>query len=635
MCGICGKLVATGTVPQELLRDMCRCMEHRGPDAEGVAASGPIGLGHRRLAIIDTSEAGLQPMWDHSREYVIVFNGEIYNYRELRKDLESAGSRFIGRTDTEVILEAYKRWGVSCLQRLWGMFAFALWDVSARELLLARDRFGKKPLYWAETGDGGVVFGSCIRSLLCDPTLRVRIDPDALGRYLSLNYVSGGAALLDPIRKLPPGSFMVLSPEGPRRSGTFYDLASHFGHTRRFASEAEAAEELEALLAEAVRCRMVSDVPLGAFLSGGMDSSAIVAAMCAVRPAGDVHTFSIGFREKSYDELPVARRVASHLGVLHRDAYVEAGSFEELAGLARILDEPLADSSLLPTSRLCAFARSHVTVALSGDGGDEILAGYETYRADRLSRSLAWLPGWFFTSLARALDACLPASHGKVSLDYKLRHFVRGHHKEHWRSHAAWRTIFSREEQGRLLRPPWREAALAARPEEDFARLDAEVAQCHYLDRAMYMDLRTWLLDDILVKVDRASMAHGLEARAPFLDHRLVEFAAALPVDLKLKGLRSKHLLRVMLDKKIPADVLRQPKRGFNAPVAHWTPPWLERVIGAERRDPGPLAAMIDLGEAQRLLDEHRERRRDNGHKIFGLLMLHQWLNSVSGRIAA
>lgn len=633
MCGICGKVNYSGVVTHGLIYGMCRAMSHRGPDSEGVAIEDNVGLGHRRLAIIDTSDAGLQPMWDHSHRYIVVFNGEIYNFIELRNELLACGAKFVGRTDTEVLLESYKFWGISCLERFNGMFTFALWDTQAKELLLARDRFGKKPLFWAETQDGGVVFGSCLRSLLCDPALRVTISPDALGRYLSFNYVSGDGSLLDPVRKLPPASFLILRPGGGRRTGRYYDLSRSFHAKRRFASEAEAAEELAVLLRDSVRCRMISDVPLGAFLSGGVDSSAIVSAMCGVRSAHEVQTFSIGFREKSYDELPMARRVAKHLGVHHREAYVEADLLHGLQDLVLFGDDPLADSSLLPTHHLCGFARRHVTVALSGDGGDETFAGYETYVADRLSRGLAWLPGWTFAMMSRAMDSLVPASHAKVSLDYKIRHFLRGHDKQHWRSHAAWRRIFTREEQRRILRQPWRDAALASRPEEDFARLDSEVAGCHFLDRAMYMDLRTWLLDDILVKVDRASMAHGLEARAPFLDYRLVEFAASLPVEMKLKGLRKKYLLRRMLRGSIPREAIDQPKKGFNAPVAHWVADWLEKLVKCGPQ--GLFGDVVDHSELMRLLEEHRARKRDNGHKLFGLLMLHIWLNDMSGRIAA
>ncbi|NCA70772.1 MAG: asparagine synthase (glutamine-hydrolyzing) [Sphingobacteriia bacterium] len=628
MCGIVGCLSWTSPTDPLALDRMSAHLRHRGPDAAGVTQVGPLTLGHRRLSVIDVSASSNQPLSDHSGQFLLAFNGEIYNYRALRSELERGGARFRTQGDSEVILEAYKRWGEDCLTHFNGMFAFALWDGPRRRLLLARDRLGEKPLFYFELPDQGLVFASEPQVLRMHPACDAGIDACALAQYLSLNYTLGERHLLKGVRRLPPGHFMICAAGETPRPRSYWDLAAVFHDKRHFASPAAAAEELRDLIDDAVRLRLVSDVPLGAFLSGGVDSSTVVAAMARVLPKSQVHTFSMGFGVPSYDEVEQARAVAAWLGLDHQDQVVAAETDEVIAAIRWTAREPLADTSAIPTYRLAAFARRHVTVALSGDGADECFAGYETYVADRLHRALSWLPTGLTRTVGRLVDALLPVSFSKVSLDYKLRHFLAGLPLDGARAHASWRDIMSLQARADLLQPWWRGVAAdpGADPFAAFAPHVAAVQDCHPIDQAGYVDIKTWLADDILVKVDRSTMAHSLEARAPLLDHRLVEFAAALPVAWKLNGLRKKHLLRESQRGRLPDRVLDGTKRGFNAPVS----PWLNGPLRDFARDTlaSPrLHEWVRPQAIESLWREHAARRRDHGLTLFGLMCLALWLD--------
>jgi asparagine synthase (glutamine-hydrolysing) len=616
-------------VDREVIQAMTDRLHHRGPDAAGLAMTGPVALGHRRLAVIDVSEGSNQPLYDHSNRYLIVYNGEIYNYRELKRELSRDGAQFRTQGDTEVILEAYKKWGESCLQRLNGMFAFALWDEARRRLFLARDRLGEKPLFYRELPDSGMIFASEPHALQAHPECGNEIDPVGLAQYLSLNYTLGERFLLKGVKRLPPGCFMLCEPDAPAVPRPYWDLAAIYRQKRHFSSASAAAEELKALVDDAVRLRLVSDVPLGAFLSGGVDSSTVVAAMAEALPKSQVHTFSIGFGVPSFDEVDQARSVADLLALDHKDQMVDANADQAVASIRWAAREPLADTSAIPTYWLAAFARQHVTVALSGDGADECFAGYETYAADRLHRALSWLPGGLKRTGYRVADTLLPVSFSKVSLDYKLRHFLAGLPLDEARAHASWRDILSCQERQALLRPEWLDnLGEAADPFAAFAPHFAAVKDCHPIDQASYVDIKTWLADDILVKVDRSTMAHSLEARAPLLDHRLVEFAAALPPDWKLKGLRKKYLLRESQRGRLPDRVLDGTKRGFNAPVSTWLNGPLRDFAHDVLASPR-LAEWVRPAAVETLLSEHRTRRRDHGLKLFGLICLSLWLDQT------
>ncbi len=628
MCGIAGLLTWGAVADAEIVRAMTVRLAHRGPDAAGIATLGPLVLGHRRLSVIDCSESNNQPLFDSSGTLAIAYNGEIYNFREIRRELERAGARFRTRGDTEVILESYRAWGEACLDRFNGMFAFALWDAERRRLFLARDRVGEKPFFYCELPGGGLLFASEPRALQAHPSAVGEVDPVGLAHYLVLNYTLGGHTLRRGIKRLPPGHFMVCEEGRSLTPRPYWDLAAAYRHKRRFNSEAEAAEELLALVDDAVRLRLVSDVPLGAFLSGGVDSSAVAAAMAQALPSGQVHTFSMGFGVPSFDEVDTARAVAAHLGLDHKDRIVAPEPAQTVQATVWAADEPLADTSTIPTYHLAAFAREYVTVSLSGDGADECFAGYETYTADRLHRALAWLPRGIKRAGYWAADALLPVSFSKVSLDYKIRHFLAELHLEFPRAHASWRNVLSVATRREMMQPQWLEA-LRDEEADPFAQFEphfAAVAGCHPLDQAGYVDIKTWLADDILVKLDRATMAHSLEARAPLLDHRLIELAAALPPEWKLKGLKKKYLLRRSLRGRLPDWVLDRRKQGFNAPVSQWLNGPL-RALAEEALASPRLHDWIRPAAIDALWREHGAGRRDHGLTLFGLVTLALWLN--------
>jgi asparagine synthase (glutamine-hydrolysing) len=632
MCGISGHVSFAAPPDTALVAAMACTLAHRGPDGDGVHTVGPVALGHRRLAIIDLTPGAAQPMGDRSGRFWIVFNGEIYNFRDLRRELAQAGAVFSTHSDTEVILEAYKRWGVDSLRRLNGMFAFALWDETARTLLLARDRLGKKPLYYYVRPDASVIFASELKALCHDATLDRRLNPRALSQYLSLNYTLTSDAILQGVAKLPPGHYALCAEGRPVAPIRYWNIAESFHQRASYASAGEAAEALLALLDDSVRIRLISDVPLGVFLSGGIDSSALAASMCRSIAPAEVKSFSMGFRERSFSEVAEARRTAAALGIDHRDTETDPDVAALLPRIVRHGDEPFADTSMIPTFLLSEFARRHVTVCLAGDGGDEILGGYETYVADKLHHWTRWVPPAAARAGASLTARLLPVSFDKVSFDYKVRQFVSGHALSPARAHYHWRTIFSDAEKAELLSPDVRDVVMAHDPFDTFAAFDREVASCHYLNRAIYVDLKTWLADDILVKADRASMAHGLELRAPFLDHRLVEFAASLPVEWKVNGFTKKYLLRVSQRGRLPAEVLSRRKQGFNAPVAHW----LLSRFRDEFRDltiNGGLP-LFNGRVVARLWDEHLAAARDNSHKLLGLINLQLWLKEFAPRLA-
>ncbi|MEW5944695.1 MAG: asparagine synthase (glutamine-hydrolyzing) [bacterium] len=626
MCGICGKISPDKPPDRATVERMCARMAHRGPDASGIYADGVAVLGHRRLAVLDTSPAGNQPMTDSTGRFHIVYNGEVYNFLQLKRELEGAGSVFRTATDTEVVLEAYKRWGAACLERFNGMFAFAVWDSRERTLFLARDRLGKKPLFYAPLPGGGLVFASELKAVVEDPDVPVRLNPKALSHYLSLNYTLTAECIVEGVKKLEAAHYVLLRPGGAPRETKYWDLAAKFRDKKRYGSEAEAAEELLHLLDDSVRLRMISDVPLGAFLSGGIDSSSIAASMVRAGSAATTHTFSIGFHERGYSELPEARTAADFLGVSHHEKIVDADLASLLPSISYYFDEPFADTSLIPTYYLARFARDSVTVCLSGDGGDEVFAGYETYAADVLHRRTRSLPVWTVAPLRFLAGRLLPVTFDKVSFEFRLSRFLNGHALDSDRAHYFWRTIFTDAEKAALISPDLSGAVENADPFERFRKYGNEVGDCHYLDRAMYVDIKTWLVDDILVKVDRASMAHSLEARAPFLDYRIVEFAASLPVEMKMKGLRKKHILKESQKKRLPARVVERPKKGFNAPVSHW----LTNTIGEYVPRPGRGGAkgcldFLDAARIEKLFAEHTAGKRDNGLKLFGIINLDLW----------
>ena len=616
MCGICGVASADAAVrpDPDVLDRMTRTLAHRGPDSAGLVVDGQAGIGARRLSIIDL-EHGDQPVRNEDGSVHLVQNGEIYNYGELRDDLAARGHRFASRSDTEVLVHLYEERGPAFVEDLRGMFAIAVWDVPRRRLTLARDRFGIKPLYYS-ADDGGLVFGSELKALLEWPGFSREIDTDALQAFLAFNSIPAPMTIFRAARKLPAGHVLVWEPGGVsvRR---YSRVAPAPARELRSESASALAEELRERLRDSVRAHLVSDVPVGVLLSGGVDSCAL-AALAAQESGERVSTFSIGFEESSFDELSRARLVARRYGTDHHELVLKPDAVELLPRLVEAFDEPFADSSALPTYLVSQLAAGSVKVALSGEGGDELFGGYYTYVADSLAPRVG--------SLARPLRPLverLPSSSGKASFDYKAKRFVRAAHLPPLERHHAWKEIFSPEARASLLEPA---AGGAEDPLDVYRRRYAETADAEQLARLQDVDIGIYLADDLLVKTDRASMAHSLEARVPFCDQVVAELALALPSSLKVRGLRKKVLLRRAVAPLLPAAILYGRKRGFSAPIAAW----LRGPMESFARDVLSTETLERQGvfrpqAVRRLLDDHIARREDLSRQLWGLLSFTLW----------
>jgi len=620
MCGIAGKCFhdPARAVDAGLLMRMGTALAHRGPDDAGTVCDGAVGLLARRLAIQDLSPAGHQPMASPDGRLWITFNGEIYNFLLLRDELERQGIRFRSRSDTEVILALYARHGPACLAHLRGMFAFAIWDRQERTLFAARDRLGKKPFFYYQ-GPDAFVFASESKALLQDPEVPAVPDPVALHHYLTYGYVPAPWSAFRGVRKLPPAHYLLL------RNGR---LTLERYWTLRYCPQRQAAEpqlidELLERLTEAVRLRLIADVPVGALLSGGLDSSTIVALVRRVT-SGPVRTFSIGFDRPDYDETRYARLVAQHLGTEHHEAVVKPDAASGLQQLVWHYGEPFADSSALPSLALCEMARGFVTVALNGDGGDEGFLGYERYLATHLLGRLDRLPAPA-RRLAGAAGRWLPAGAPK-SLPYRLRWLAGALGLDPRRRYATWMTCFANEAKAALYTP-----ALAAelRGTDSLALLEAAVAASDAptdLERVAHADVALYLPDDLLVKMDIASMAHSLEVRSPFLDHHVMEFAASLPARMKLRGRTQKYLLRRAMRGLLPAPILRRPKMGFAVPIDHWLRHELREMaydllLDGRARQRGYFQPEV----VRRYLEEHAAGCGYHHSRLWSLLVLEQW----------
>ncbi len=624
MCGICG-IISWGAPPDpERIAQMNALMLHRGPDDGGLWYEGPAALGHRRLSIIDLSPDGHQPLADTTGRYIISFNGEVYNYVQAREELQRGGHHFRTATDTEVILEAYKRWGQNFLNRLNGMFALAIWDREDRTLVLARDRLGKKPLYYALLPEG-LTFASTVRALMQGIGRRRTLNRAALPQYFSCGYTWTNACLVDGVQKLPPGHTLTLRAGDRPKLVRYWDLAAAFRTKRHYRSLEDAGDELRSLIDDATALRLVGDVPVGAFLSSGIDSASIVGSVRANDASRQLRTFSAGFHERSFDERKEALALAHTLGVAHDVTLVPETYIDDMRALTPYFDEPLADTSLVAMSHLSRFARGHVTVALSGDGGDEVFGGYETYTADLLSHYLRFLPSSLLHGLGAAYARARHADTSKVSTDYKIRAFLRGASLPFPHSHLSWRELFSSSEIARLA--PGLEVDPTVSPlASSLADLCTEVSRCHFLDQAMYIDLRSWLVEDVLVKVDRCSMAWSLEARAPLLDYRIVEFAAGLPVSFKITLAERKRVLREAMRGRLPSTVLNRKKRGFNVPFASF----IQKHPDALRAALAPLKGLVAELEMKHLVEQHCRQERDHSFRLFALLALALWCDELN-----
>jgi asparagine synthase (glutamine-hydrolysing) len=581
-------------------------------------------LGFRRLSIIDLG-TGHQPLANEDNSVWVAFNGEIYNFPELRADLERRGHRFRSRSDTEVIVHLYEELGPSCVNTLNGMFALALWDENREQLLLARDRFGKKPLYFAETADG-LIFASELKALVRHPACPREIDREALGQYLAFEYVPSPRSILNGVSKLPRGHILVWDSDGTRTE-RYWDVPYSPDETPR--ADWEYIEEFRELLFAAVRRRLLSDVPLGAFLSGGIDSSSVVAAMVDALPRHAVKTFSIGFTEESFDESGHARRVARHFGTdHHEERFTPNVMLELLPTIADTLDEPLGDASVLPTYLLSRFARDHVTVALGGDGSDELLAGYPTFLASRFAR-FYHVPQGLHHRVVLPLANLLPVSTRDFSFDFKVKRFLRGASYPAEVRHPIWLGSFAPEEQALLLREPVTDPLGPARNTALRAPAGDSVAHLTYV----YVD--GYLQDDILTKVDRASMALSLEVRAPFLDLELVEFLARVPSTLKLRGLTTKYLLKEAMADRLPPGIATRTKKGFGIPIAKWLKDELRNEL-LDALSPSRIASqgLFDRHEVERLVREHLDGRRDHRKQLWTLFCFQRWYETYGSPAA-
>jgi asparagine synthase (glutamine-hydrolysing) len=618
MCGICGVLASEteGAPDLEAVARMSARLVHRGPDDEGLFHEGRVALAARRLSIIDLA-GGHQPIENEDGSAVVVQNGEIYNYRELKAELEGRGHRFATDCDTEVLVHLYEEHGEGFVERLRGMFAIALWDKRRRRLLLARDRFGIKPLYYRRSGDG-LSFASELKAMLELPGFSREVDPKAVAAYLAFNSIPAPLTIFAEARKLPPGH--LLSGEGGKVEVRRYARpGADTAAALRGGSAAQLAAELREVLDDSVRAHLVADVPVGVLLSGGVDSGGL-AALASRHCAEPVRTFSIGFEEAGFDELARARLVAERYGTDHHELVVRPDAVELLPRLVEAFDEPFGDSSALPTYLVSELAAGEVKVALSGEGGDELFGGYYTYVADLLARRVGRL-----AALARPLAEALPSRSDRVGFDYKAKRFARAAAmRDPLERHHGWKEIFSAQARGELTGP----GAGAWDPLDLYRERYAETTGAEPLARLQDVDLGIYLVDDLLVKTDRLSMAHSLELRVPFLDPKVAELAFALPRQLKVRGFAKKRLLRRALGPLLPREIVHGRKQGFSIPLASWLRGPLE-PFAREVLAPANVArqGLLDPAAVTPIIDRHCAGKEDLSRQIWGLMALTLWFD--------
>lgn len=624
MCGITGwiNLKKDKSInDRAILHEMCERMKHRGPDSEGLWNEDTVALGMRRLSIIDLA-TGEQPVYNEDKSVVVVMNGELYNFREVRADLEEHGHKFETHSDTEILPHLYEEFGDAMLDQINGMFAFALWDKLRERMLIARDRFGEKPLYYG-VFDGTLVFGSELKVLLANPLVKTELNLDAVRQFLSFDYVPAPASIYKNIFKLPAAHCLTVE-NGKVSTKRYWNLTWEKSESD-FDSK---TEELRTLLADAVRMRLVSDVPLGILLSGGIDSST-VAAYATQFSTERVKTFSIGFEEDSFDESKFARQVAQHLGTEHYEERLSVGKAADLISqIGTWLDEPMSDGSLIPTFLLSRFVRRHVTVALGGDGGDEIFAGYPMYWAHRVARAYERIPKAIRSGMIEPVVNSLPVSTKNMSFDYKAKRFVAASKYDLVTRHHSYFGSFSPDGQRRVL-----SRDVLEQTEEDVYRSARELLRIcdatNDIEKMQFLDINYYMAEDILTKVDRASMAVSLEVRAPFLDPRVAQFAASIPIDYKLKGNKGKYILKKAVEPLLPASILKRPKKGFGIPIAEWLKgrlnPLLHDLLDPSRlRDQG----LFDPKFVAKLIGEHESGAASHHKQLWTLLVFQLWIDN-------
>jgi asparagine synthase (glutamine-hydrolysing) len=627
MCGICGIAKTDNGTPfsPSLVADMCETLAHRGPDDQGVHTEKNVGLGSRRLSIIDL-EKGHQPLSNEDGTIWISHNGEVYNFPALREELLSRGHTFRTKTDTETIVHAYEEWGEDFVLRLRGMFASALWDSRKEKLILARDRIGIKPLYYTQLEDRTLVYGSELKAILQHPRVQRSLDPQALDLYLTLEYIPAPFSIFLNISKLPAGHLLIYK-KGEIQTRKYWELENQDTASSKVSRSRidSVKDELYALIKEAVGLRLISDVPLGAFLSGGIDSSCLVGMMHELGTS-PIKTFSIGFEDTSYDELHHARRVAETFQTEHEEFVLKPNALELTGKLIHHLDEPFGDFSIFPTYMVSQMARSHVKVILSGDGGDEVFGGYEHYQAQKLSRPpLPFLFRRFLNPLLRTI----PPSQKKKGAWNKIRRFGQGFDHSAGDKHLRWMMFLSERDKKNLYAPELLDELGGTKPLHATSPFDEVYRSSGHFDtlnREYYLDLKTYLVDDILVKVDRMSMATSLETRVPLLDHKIVEFAYSLPGDLKLNGFTTKWIFKKTMERLLPRQNIYRKKEGFSIPIKHWLRTELKDLLfdylSPKRIREGGLFRYDSIAK---MIDQHMKQRENFSHQLWALLVFEVW----------
>ncbi|OGR89773.1 MAG: asparagine synthase (glutamine-hydrolyzing) [Elusimicrobia bacterium RIFCSPLOWO2_01_FULL_60_11] len=628
MCGICGKLsFSGGAVSPDILGRMNQALRHRGPDEDGFysAHGGGFGMAMRRLKVIDLS-TGNQPLFNETRDVAVMLNGEIYNYIELRETLKKHGHRFATQSDTEAIVHGYEVYGTEVFKHLNGMFAVALWDDKNKTLVLARDRMGVKPLYY-RADEAGISFASEIKALLQDPDCKKELDPAALDDYFSLLYVPGPRSIFKSIQKLEPGHMLVCGMDSKKISKQAY-WESPYVQDPQDRGWDFYEKSLDELMRDSLNLELRSDVPNGVFLSSGLDSGAIAYYASQVSER-KVKTFTVDFRgggaAASYSESQGAREIARVCGTDHEEIVLEPKAEEIILQTADFFDEPFADTSAIPTFLLCRAAKRKITVALSGEGGDELFGGYPTYLATlwagRYRNIPAFVRGWI-----SSLVAGLPVSWERISWDYKLKQFVYGAQFEPQRAHYAWKEIFTEGDKKKLYTSEFQDRRAGHDGFESFQKIFSKLGKGAELEKLLAVDQNTYLLDQFLVKSDRMSMAHALEVRVPMLDHRIVEFAARIPAKYKARGFETKIALRRLMKGKLPDSIVRGEKKGFSPPIAAWIAGELKDfVLGALSPERVRKTGVLDPDAVRDLLDEHFARKRDNHRRIWCVLNFVLW----------
>lgn len=630
MCGICGYINydLSNKADPTIIKGMSAALVHRGPDDEGMYINNNVGLGHRRLSIIDV-HGGHQPIFNEDKTIVIVLNGEIYNFPEIKENLQKKGHIFYTNTDTEVIVHLYEDLAEDCLHELNGMFAFAIWDNNNDKLFLARDRIGIKPLHYT-TVNNQLIFASEIKAILRHPSVKKKLSLKSLSKYLTFEYIPAPDTIYEDIKKLLPGHFLVYSNKNIKLS-PYWNL-DYTPEKDKDRSEEDYAKELRELLKKSVKRELISDVPLGAFLSGGIDSSSIVAFMSELSP-GNVKTFSIGFEEASFDESAYAEKVARYFGTQHYQQILSPDvTWKLIPKIIEILDEPFGDASIIPTYLLSEFTRKHVTVSLSGDGGDELFAGYPTYQAHKIANLYKILPSFIKKGILNRVINSLPVSFDNISFDFKLKKFIEGVEYVPEIRNYIWLGSFSPAEKMSLLTPKVLSQLDNSDEFENIFMYLKDVKIDDFIHKILFLDMKFYLQDDMLVKVDRASMAVSLEARVPLLDHTLVEFVTKLPSNLKLNKLTSKYIFKKSMKDILPLEIIKRKKKGFGIPVAKWIRNEIKDLVldtleGRKIKDAG----LFNYNYIKNLLEQHFEGKKDHRKKLWTLLIFQLWYEKIFG----